>query len=83
MEVVLRKMGNSTALVMPPSVLRSLRVGVGRSLILDITSDGTIVLTPKQKFVLTEMIAQCDLNAPTPADIGSWDGLGPNGKEIQ
>jgi antitoxin ChpS len=43
----------------------------------------TIVLSPKQKFFLTEMIAQCDLNAPTPADIGYWDALGPSGNEIQ
>jgi antitoxin ChpS len=81
MEVVLRKIGGSIALVMPPSVLRALRIGAGQRLTLDIT-DGKIVLAPKQKFVLADMIAQCDMDAPPPADLSSWDGSVPSGNEV-
>ena len=46
MEVVLKKMGSSTALVLPPSVLRDLGIGVGQRMLLEITLDGKIVLSP-------------------------------------
>lgn len=82
MEVVLKKMGNSTALVMPPPVLRDLGIGVGQHLTLDTTKDGKIVLTPKRKFVLADMIAKCDLKAPPPADLAPWDATRPVGQEV-
>lgn len=82
MEVVLKKMGNSTALVMPPPVLKDLGIGVGQHLTLDTTSDGRIVLTPKRKFILADMIAKCDLKAPPPADLAPWDAARPVGQEV-
>ncbi len=82
MEVILKKMGNSTALVMPPPVLRDLGIGVGQHLSLDTTSDGKIVLTPKRKYVLSELIAQCDLKARPPADLALWDTAAPVGQEV-
>lgn len=82
MEVVLKKMGNSTALVMPPPVLKDLGMKVGQHLTLDTTADGKIVLTPKRKYVLADLIAQCDLSAPPPADIGLWEVARPVGQEV-
>ncbi|HEY4079319.1 MAG TPA: AbrB/MazE/SpoVT family DNA-binding domain-containing protein [Burkholderiaceae bacterium] len=82
MEVVLKKMGNSTALVMPPPVLKDLGIGVGQHLTLDTTADGRIVLTPKRKFVLAEMISRCDLKAPPPSDLALWDVARPVGGEV-
>lgn len=82
MEVVLKKMGNSTALVMPPPVLKDLGIGVGQHLSLSTTPGGQIVLTPKRKFSLADMIAQCDLKAPPPADLGLWDQAKPVGGEV-
>ena len=83
MEIVLKKMGNSTALVMPPPVLKDLAIGVGHHLTLNTTPDGKIVLTPKRKYVLADMIAQCDLKAPMPADLALWDVAQPVGQEVQ
>lgn len=83
MEIVLKKMGNSTALVMPPPVLKDLGIGVGHHLTLNTTPDGKIVLTPKRKYVLADMIAQCDLKAPMPADLALWDIANPVGQELQ
>lgn len=82
MEVVLKKMGNSTALVMPPPVLRDLGIGVGQHLTLHTTADGKIVLTPKRKYVLADLIAQCDPKAPPPADLGLWNIARPVGGEV-
>ena len=83
MEIVLKKMGNSTALVMPPPVLKDLGLGVGHHLTLNTTPDGKIVLTPKPKYLLADMIAQCDLKAPMPADLALWDVAQPVGQEVQ
>lgn len=82
MEVVLKKMGNSTALVMPPPVLKDLGMRVGQHLTLDTTADGKIILSPKRKYVLAELIGQCDLKAPPPADLALWDVARPVGEEV-
>lgn len=82
MEVVLKKMGNSTALVMPPPVLKDLGIGVGQHLSLDTTPDGKIVLTPKRKYVLADLIAQCNQKAPPPADLELWNVARPVGGEV-
>lgn len=82
MEVVLKKMGNSTALVMPPPVLKDLRMSVGQHLTLATTPDGNIILSPKRKYVLAELIAQCELKAPPPADLALWDVARPVGQEV-
>ncbi len=82
MEVVLKKMGNSTALVMPPPVLKDLGIRVGQHLSLDTTADGKIVLTPKRKYLLADMIAQCDPKASPPADMVLWDVARPVGQEV-
>lgn len=82
MEVVLKKMGNSTALVMPPPVLKDLGIGVGQRLSLSTTADGKIVLVPKRKYTRAELIAQCDVLAPPPADMALWDVARPVGQEV-
>lgn len=81
MKVALKKMSNSTAVVIPPPVLKDLGIGAGQQLTLDKTADGKIVLTPKRKFVLADMIAQCDLKAPPPPDLALWDVARPVGGE--
>jgi antitoxin ChpS len=82
MEVVLKKMGNSTALIVPPTVLRALGLAAGHALSLETTADRRIVLTPKRKYALADMIAQCDLSAPPPADMADWDNMKPEGGEV-
>ena len=82
MEVVLKKMGNSTALIVPPPVLKDLRIRVGQHMTLDTTADGKIVLTPKRKYVLADLIAQCDPKAPPPADLTLWNVARPVGQEV-
>jgi antitoxin ChpS len=82
MEVTLKKMGNSTALVLPPPVLRDLGIGIGQKMTLTTTADGQITLSPKRHYVLAEMIARCNLKAPPPADMALWDRARPVGQEV-
>ena len=82
MEVVLKKYGNSTVAVMPPLVLRELGITAGQAMTLDTTADGKIVLSPKRRFRLADLIAQCDTKAAPPADMALWDVARPIGQEV-
>ena len=81
MEIVLRKYGNSTVVALPPPVLRDLGIKAGQSMTLDTTPEGKIVLSPKRKHSLADLLAQCDPKAPPPADLALWDAARPVGKE--
>jgi antitoxin ChpS len=82
MQVVLRRYGNSTVAVLPPAVLKDLGLKAGQAMTLDTTDRGEIVLAPKKKYVLADLIAQCDLKAPPPADLALWDIAKPAGQEV-
>jgi antitoxin ChpS len=46
------------------------------------TADGKIILSPKRRHTLAELIAQCDLKAAPPADLVAWDSARPVGNEV-
>jgi antitoxin ChpS len=81
-EIVLRKFGNSTGAAFPPSVLKDLGLKAGQPMTMDTTADGKITLTPKRKYTLSELLAQCDSHAAVPADIAAWEAAGPAGQEL-
>jgi antitoxin ChpS len=57
-------------------------MGVGQHLSLETTVDGKIVLTRKRKYILADMIAQCDSKARPPAELALWDSARPVGGEV-
>jgi antitoxin ChpS len=81
MEVVLRKYGNSTVLALPPAVLKDFRLKAGQAMTLDSTPDGRITLTPKRRYTLADLLAQCDMKVAPPADLSLWDNARPVGQE--
>jgi antitoxin ChpS len=82
MEVILRKYGNSTVAVLPPAVLKDLGLAAGHAMTLDTNDQGQIVLARKRKYLLADLIAQCDRKAPPPADLAAWDAAKPVGQEV-
>jgi antitoxin ChpS len=82
MEVVLRKYGNSTVLVLPPAVLKNFGLKAGQAMTLDSTPDGRITLAPKRRHTLADLLAQCDPKAAPPADLALWDNARPVGQEV-
>lgn len=84
MELVIRKIGNSTGLTLPAALLRDLGLAVGQVMSLDKTEDGALVLRVKsthKKYTAKELNALCDLNAPMPVDLIAWDDMKPVGNE--
>ncbi len=82
MEVVLRKYGNSTVAVLPPAVLKDLGLSASQAMTLDTNDQDQIVLARKRKYVLSDMIAQCNLKASPPDDVKLWDVARPVGQEV-
>lgn len=49
---------------------------------LDTNDQGRIVLARKRKYVLADMIAQCNPKASPPADLALWETARPVGQEV-
>lgn len=84
MELVIRKIGNSTGLTLPAALLRDLGLSVGQVMSLDKTEDGALMLRVKstrKKYTAKELNALCDFNAPMPEDLVAWDNVKPIGNE--
>ena len=84
MELQLRKLGNSTGLTLPPSLMRDLGLAAGQRMTLSKMPDGALLLTPKierRKYSAADLNAKCNLKAPMPADLVSWEQLPPVGNE--
>lgn len=81
MELPIQKWGNSAALRLPAMLLTQMKVALGDKLTVEIRADG-LLLTPARRFYsLEELIAQCDVNAPEPADQAGWADAQAAGSE--
>ena len=84
MELQLRKLGNSTGLTLPPSLMRDLGLAAGQVVSLNKTADGGLLIQPirkRRKYTAAELNALCNSKAPMPDDLVSWDAMKPVGAE--
>jgi antitoxin ChpS len=81
MELSIQKWGNSAAIRLPAALLDRLQVALGDKLAVDIRPDGIMLKPKRQTYVLEDLIAQCNQNAPMPEDLSVWNGLHPVGRE--
>jgi antitoxin ChpS len=83
MEITIRKLGNSAGLILPASLLRTLRLTVGSSLTAEQVK-GKLVLSPtaKPRYTLDDLLSQCNPKARPPKDVKAWNEAGAVGKEI-
>ena len=85
MELVFKKLGNSTGLTFPAAFLREHHLRDGQTVIVDAKSDGTFTMVPKasrKRYTAAELNAQCDLTAPMPTDLQDWDKAPSVGSEV-
>lgn len=81
MELSIQKWGNSAAVRLPATLLEQLKVALGDKLAVDVRPEGIMLKPARHKYALDELVAQCDPNAPMPADLTSWNNLEPVGRE--
>ena len=83
MHVKIQRWGNSAAVRLPASLLKEMTLRSGD--ILDIGVEGeALTLTPvrtRPRYSLSELLAQCDLDAPQEAGLAAWDDAKPVGNE--
>lgn len=78
MKLNIQKWGNSAAVRLPTAMLAQIGATIGDSI--EVDPDAFKVAKPQYK--LDDLIAQCNLDAPPPADMTAWDNMTPVGAEI-
>jgi antitoxin ChpS len=82
MELVIIKVGNSAGVTFPAPLLRDLGLKVGQGLTVSKAENGGVLLVPKKRYTLKELLSQCDPKAPEPADLKLWNEAKPVGREV-
>jgi len=83
MDVKVQQWGNSAAIRLPATVLKMMNLVSGDVLELDVSAE-LITLKPakaKPHYALAELMAQCDLTAPGPAEMADWNAMPAVGRE--
>ena len=78
MKLNIQKWGNSAAIRLPASMLSQIGASIGDS----IEVDPAMMKVAKPKYKLADLLAQCDKNAPPPADMAAWEAMAPVGREV-
>ena len=84
MQLQLRKLGDSTGLLLPPSLMRDLGLAAGQWTTLRKMANGAILLTPKvgkRRYSAAELNTQCNRKAAMPDDLMAWEHMLPAGSE--
>lgn len=84
MEVKVQQWGNSAAIRLPATVLKLMNLVSGDVLKLDVSPEAMTLKPAKAKphYRLADLMAQCDLDAPEPAELGAWNAMQPVGREV-
>jgi antitoxin ChpS len=67
-----QKWGNSLALRIPVPILRGLGIGEGQAVELTVEHGALVVRPQRKRYVLSELLAQCDFDAPAGAEEKAW-----------
>jgi antitoxin ChpS len=79
----LRKVGGSVMLAVPPAILELLGLGAGATVAVRV-DDGRLIVepSPRRRYSLDDLIAQCDGSAPPDAEDRAWLDDEPVGSEL-
>ncbi len=83
MHAKIQRWGNSAAVRLPASILKAMDLGSGDTLEIGV-EEGALILTPvkaRPRYQLSELLAQCDLNAPQDDELVAWNSSKPVGNE--
>lgn len=78
MKLNIQKWGNSAAIRLPAAMLTQIGATIGDA----VEVDPKAFHVAKPKYKLSDLLAQCDKNAPVAADMTPWENITPVGTEI-
>lgn len=80
---ILRKVGGSVMLAIPPALLDVTKLTAGRRVEVSLEG-GRLVIEPQRRprYTLDELLAQCDRSAPRSAEERDWVESGTVGNEL-
>jgi antitoxin ChpS len=80
---ILRKVGGSVMLAIPPALLDVTKLSAGGHVEVSV-EDGRLVIQPRQhpRYTLDELLALCDSSAPRSSKEQGWLESGPVGNEL-
>ncbi len=79
----LRKVGGSVMLALPPAFLESTSLAAGRQVAVSMEGDRLVIEPQKRpRHTLSELLAQCDADAPMSDEEREWLESGRTGQEI-
>ena len=84
MSATIRKIGNSSEVIIPGELLRRMNLKNG-DLINTSEERNRLVITKAKRcprYSLEELLAQCDTGVPIPEELNAWDALSPAGDEM-
>lgn len=80
---ILRKVGGSVMLAIPPALLAVTRLSAGRHIAISVEGSRLVIETQERpRYALDELLAQCDSSAPLSVDEREWLESGPIGNEL-
>ncbi|MBC3955764.1 AbrB/MazE/SpoVT family DNA-binding domain-containing protein [Pseudomonas triticifolii] len=84
MEVKIQQWGNSAAIRLPANVLKQMSLVSGDVLVLDVSTDVMTLKPAKSRlhYRLTDLMAQCDLDAAESEELSDWNAMQPTGREV-
>ncbi len=79
---ILRKVGGSVMLAIPPALLDVTKLTAGRQVAVTVEA-GKLVIEAhaKPKYTLQDLLAQCEPDAPAREEDREWASSGPVGRE--
>jgi antitoxin ChpS len=78
MKLNIQKWGNSAAIRLPSAMLAQIGATIGDAV--EVNPEAFRLAKPKYK--LADLLAQCNKNAPPPADVELWEAMQPVGAEV-
>jgi antitoxin ChpS len=77
----LLKISDTVMLTIPSTILEELNLKVGTTVHVTI-DNGRLILNPKPKYSLEELIAKCDASTPISPEVQEWFDAPAVGKEL-
>jgi antitoxin component of MazEF toxin-antitoxin module len=83
MKTLIRRIGNSSGIIIPAAMLRALDLSEGDEVRISYEGEsiGIQPLHKSPRYTLDELLSQCDDQAAMPKDLKEWDEMPGTGKE--